>query len=138
MNIHNYMCHVRDTNVATVFIFSQDLKNRKTTIFLVVPCDNISASAHEVKVTAVKRVVVRVAHCPTDSKWLLHTGGVGTLHLALLILTTDDVEASVRRWHNIYRKNNPKGMCYLCSINDSFKKCTVAIWLTSSESSFLK
>lgn len=102
-NIHSYTCHKGDTNVATVFIFSQDLKSRKTVILLAVPGDNIGASAHEVKITAVKCAVVRVTHCPTDSNWFLHTSGEGTHHLALLILTTDDIEARARCWQFYYK-----------------------------------
>lgn len=70
---------------------------------MAVPGDDISASAHEVKVTLVKCAVVRVTHCPTDSKWFLHTDREETIHLALLILTTDDAEARARWWQIYYK-----------------------------------
>lgn len=103
-DIHNYKCHIGDSHVAAVFIFSQDFESWKAVIFLTVPGDNISASAHKVKITLVKCAVVRVAHSPTHSNWFLHTGGEGTHYLALFILTTANAEARARHNYNKWRK----------------------------------
>lgn len=88
-NLH--LLHIRHIRVATVFIALCHREGRQSAQIPTGLGQDVSAGALEVKVIAIKGVVVWITPCPAGSVVQGHTHGLAVFKAACLFLSTVDV-----------------------------------------------